>query len=120
MEDIGSVAAVSSWSAGLTLGMFLLGVFLLVAFVVVAIRWRRYRGISGIERLVGAVGTVKAKSKDGVIVHARSDNWWVVESPESLQVGQKVEITAVEGLRVRVRALETGTENFPKKRGGKS
>jgi len=114
------LAGPTTWSAGVALGFILLGIVLLVAFVVVAVRWRRYRGVSGIETLVGTQGTVKAKTKDGVIIHARADDWWVVDPAEGMHVGQKVEIVALEGLRVRVRALTADVENISKKRGGKS
>jgi membrane-bound ClpP family serine protease len=105
------------WSAGLILGLMLLGVFLAAAFLVVAWRLRHWRGISGLESLAGAAGQVKTVSRDGVIVHVRSDDWWVLEAPDGLRPGQRVEVIGVEGLRVRIRSLE---RSAPKKRGGKS
>ena len=116
--DIGDMVA-PVWSAGLVVAALLLGVFLVIAFLIVAWRWRGHRGISGVDSLVGSKGTVKSVTRDGVIIHARSDDWWVLEAPANVHPGQNVEVVAVEGLRVRIRRLEA-EDLANKKRGGKS
>ncbi|NTV53619.1 MAG: hypothetical protein HGA76_11505 [Candidatus Firestonebacteria bacterium] len=114
-----AVAASPAWSEGLIWSALISGAMLLVVFVLVAWRLRNWRGISGVESLEGAQGTVKTVTPDGVIVHVRSDDWWVLEAPVGLRPGQKVEVVAVEGLRVRVRSLEA-EKTESQKRGGKA
>jgi membrane-bound ClpP family serine protease len=95
----------ATWGLALVVGFVLLGIGVLAAFVVVAFRLRGWRGISGMESLIGSTGRVKAKTHDGLIVHVGSDDWWATDDSEDFYVGQTVEVTAVEGLRLRVRAL---------------
>ncbi len=113
--DIQATGLPTLWGMAMLVGFILLGLGVLTAFVVVAFRLRGWKGISGMESLVGSVGRVKAKTRDGLIVHVHSDDWWATDPAETLAVGQAVEVVAVEGLRLQVRAVAGSEKTVTKK-----
>ncbi len=81
-----------------TLGAFALGIGWLV------VRAQRRQPASGVEGMIGEVGQVRRVEADGrrakVFVHGE---YWEADADEAVAVGDAVEVTAVVGLRVRVR-----------------
>ncbi|HSP97684.1 MAG TPA: nodulation protein NfeD [Candidatus Dormibacteraeota bacterium] len=84
--------------AAVTLGVFTLGIGWLV------VRAQRRQPASGAEGMVGEVGHVRRVDRDGrhakVFVHGE---YWEADADEAVAIGDAVEVTAVEGLRLRVR-----------------
>ena len=84
--------------AAVTLGAFTLGIGWLV------VRAQRRQPASGAEGMVGEIGQVRRVEDGGrrakVFVHGE---YWEADAEDVLAVGDAVEVTAVEGLRVRVR-----------------
>jgi membrane-bound serine protease (ClpP class) len=85
-----------------TLGAFTLGLGWLV------VRAHRRRPTSGAEGMLGEIGQVRRVDAGGrrakVFVHGE---YWEADADEAVAVGDAVEVTAVEGLRVRVRRHAT-------------
>jgi len=69
-----------------------------------ALKARLSKPVTGKEGLIGEIGTVYSKLDKGqegkVFVHGE---YWNAESEEVLEVGEKVEVTQVKGLKLRVR-----------------
>jgi membrane-bound serine protease (ClpP class) len=84
--------------AAVTLGAFSLGMGWLV------VRAHRRRPASGAEGMIGEIGHVRRADATGrqlkVFVHGE---YWEADADEPLAVGDAVEVTAVAGLRLRVR-----------------
>jgi membrane-bound serine protease (ClpP class) len=84
--------------AALTLGGFAVAVGWLI------VRTQRQRSTVGAEGMVGEVGQVRRVVEPGrrlkVFVHGE---YWDADTDEALEQGDAVEVTAVSGLRVRVR-----------------
>ena len=84
--------------AALTLGGFAVAVGWLI------VRTQRQRSTVGAEGMVGEVGQVRRVLEPGrrmkVFVHGE---YWDADADEPLEQGDAVEVTAVNGLRVRVR-----------------
>lgn len=91
--DRGLIAGVAVALGAVTLGLGWL-----------VVRAQRRQPVSGAEGMVGEVGHVRRVDPDGrnlkVFVHGE---YWEADAAEPLAVGDAVEVTAVEGLRVRVR-----------------
>ena len=88
-------------AAAATLGLFSLYVGLLV------VRSQRTPAMLGGEGLVGKVGDVRARLVPGerggkVLVHGE---FWNADADEAIDVGARIKVVGVEGLRVRVRKL---------------
>ena len=85
-----------------TLGAFILGLGWLV------VRAHRRRPASGAEGMLGEIGQVRRVDAGGrrakVFVHGE---YWEADADEAVAVGDAVEVTAVEGLRVRIRRHAT-------------
>jgi membrane-bound serine protease (ClpP class) len=85
-----------------TLGAFTLGLGWLV------VRAHRRRPASGAEGMLGEIGQVRRVDAGGrrakVFVHGE---YWEADADEAVAVGDAVEVTAVKGLRVRVRRHAT-------------
>ena len=84
------------------MGAFTLGIGWLV------VRAHRRRPASGAEGMLGEIGQVRRVDAGGrrakVFVHGE---YWEADADEAVAVGDAVEVTAVEGLRVRVRRHAT-------------
>ncbi|HZP43453.1 MAG TPA: nodulation protein NfeD [Candidatus Binatia bacterium] len=78
---------------------------LLIAFLV--FRSQRRRVLLGAEGMIGTVGVARQPLRPAgtVLVHGE---YWTAESDEAVNAGEKVEVTGVEGLRLRVRPLRGG------------
>jgi membrane-bound serine protease (ClpP class) len=65
-------------------------------------RIRRAPARLGVEGMIGAVGTARDRLAPAgtVVVHGE---YWTAESDEAVEPGAPVEVTGVEGLRLRVR-----------------
>ena len=85
-----------------TLGAFILGLGWLVVGA------HRRRPASGAEGMLGEIGQVRRVDAGGrrakVFVHGE---YWEADADEAVAVGDAVEVTAVEGLRVRIRRHAT-------------
>jgi membrane-bound serine protease (ClpP class) len=77
------------------------GLMLLVAFLVV--RSQRARAVLGVEGMVGEIGVAHQRLAPSgtVVVHGE---YWSAESEDVVQAGERVEVTSVDGLRLRVRS----------------
>jgi len=88
-----------------TLGLTSLGLGWLV------VRAQRRQPAVGAEGMIGEVGQVRRADAGGtkvkVFVHGE---YWDADTAEPLNVGDAVEVTAVEGLRIRVRRWEEGSK----------
>jgi membrane-bound serine protease (ClpP class) len=73
------------------------------AFIIFAVgRSFRRQQMSGVSELVGLVGeTSTALSPEGR-VFVRGE-YWTAEADEEISAGERVEVTAVDGMRLRVR-----------------
>lgn len=84
------------------------GFFLLLTYLVVKSQARAPQ--SGVFGLVGLVGPVKEwEGKAGkVLVHGE---WWHADSDDQLQPGDKISVTAVNGMRLVVRRVDRELES---------
>lgn len=94
------VAVARSLVYGITAA--LLGIALVVGALVV--RAQRMRTALGVEGMVGAVGEARARLAPAGPVLVRGE-YWTAESDEVVDPGERVEVTAVDGLRLRVRRV---------------
>lgn len=77
---------------------------LFFAFVVAkALRAQRPRSVTGREGLEGRVGVAKSRLDPGGLVLVAGERWRAVAEDPPIEVGQEVEVTAVEGFALRVR-----------------
>src|SRR5437667_340202 len=76
------------------------GIMLVVATLVA--RSQRARASQGAEGMVGAVGVARGRLAPAGPVLVRGE-YWTAESDEVVDAGERVEVTAVDGLRLRVR-----------------
>lgn len=95
---------------------FLLSLALASALVIVgagtvALRSRRSKVVSGYESMVGDYGRVVGIEDGMVYAEIRGENWLVV-CDESLQIGDRVRITAVQDLKLRVSRVSPGEEGI--------
>jgi membrane-bound serine protease (ClpP class) len=81
-----------------------LGVFILVVGALVA-RSQRRRALLGREGMIGAVGVARDRLAPHGTVVVRGE-YWAAESDETIDAGTPVEVTAVEGLRLKVRRAQ--------------
>jgi len=81
-------------------GGSLAAVILVVGALVV--RTRRSRPRTGSEGMVGEIGVVRERVAGTGLVAVRGE-YWKAESDEPVDVGERVEVTAVHGLTLRVR-----------------
>ena len=98
-DSAGSDVAVA-WSIVLGAGGGL-ACFILVVGAVVARRGRQPARL-GVEGMLGAVGTTRERLAPvgTVVVHGE---YWTAEADDAIEPGVPVEVTGVEGLRLRVR-----------------
>ncbi len=81
-----------------------LAVFILVVGALVA-RSQRRRALLGREGMIGAVGVARERLAPHGTVVVRGE-YWAAESDEAIDAGAPVEVTAVEGLRLKVRRAQ--------------
>jgi membrane-bound serine protease (ClpP class) len=79
-----------------------LGAFILMVGAMIAHR-RRVPARLGVEGMIGALGTARERVAPVGSVLVRGE-YWAAESDESIEPGTPVEVTGVDGLRLRVRA----------------
>ena len=75
-------------------------IMLFLATLVARTQWRR--AVTGAEGMIGAIGVAKRRLAPvgTVLVHGE---YWTAESDEVVDEGERVEVTAVDGLMLRVR-----------------
>ena len=81
------------------------GIMLVVATLVA--RSQRARPSQGAEGMVGAIGVAHGRLAPAGPVLIRGE-YWAAESDEVVDAGERVEVTAVDGLRLRVRRARRG------------
>lgn len=79
-----------------------LGIFMLLIGALVARRGKQPARL-GREGMIGAVGTARERLAPAGSVLVNGE-YWSAESDEDIEAGAPVEVTAVDGLRLRVRA----------------
>jgi membrane-bound serine protease (ClpP class) len=86
----------------------LVGIMLVVGALV--LRAQRAPAALGIEGMVGAVGVARGRLAPAgpVLVHGE---YWTAESDEVVDAGEPVEVTGVDGLRLRVRRARTASRS---------
>jgi membrane-bound serine protease (ClpP class) len=103
--DSGSDDVQVAWSiivgAGGGLALFILAVGVFIA------RRRTQPARLGVEGMIGAVGTARGRlaPTGTVLVHGE---YWTAEADAAIEAGMPIEVTAVEGLRLRVRERPAG------------
>ena len=75
-------------------------IMLVIGTLVVRTQWRR--ALHGAEGMVGAIGVAKHRLAPAGTVFVHGE-YWTAESEEVVDEGQLVEVTGVDGLRLRVR-----------------
>jgi membrane-bound serine protease (ClpP class) len=80
------------------------GIMLVVATLVA--RSQRARASQGAEGMIGAIGVARGRLAPVGPVLVRGE-YWTAESDEVVDAGAGVEVTAVDGLRLRVRPVRT-------------
>jgi membrane-bound serine protease (ClpP class) len=90
---------------GLIASIGFLGGGMVMAIVWLAVRARRRPVVSGIEEMVGSVGEAVADFADTghILVHGEL---WKARTPVPVRKGQKLRVSAVEGLQLSVTPLE--------------
>jgi membrane-bound serine protease (ClpP class) len=90
---------------GLIASIGFLGGGMVMAIVWLAVRARRRPIVSGIEEMVGSVGEAVADFADTghILVHGEL---WKARTPVPVRKGQKLRVSAVEGLQLSVTPLE--------------
>jgi len=80
------------------------GIMLVVATLVA--RSQRARPSQGAEGMIGALGVARGRLAPVGPVLVRGE-YWTAESDEVVDAGAGIEVTAVDGLRLRVRPVPT-------------
>jgi membrane-bound serine protease (ClpP class) len=94
-----------AWSilfgAGGGIALFMLAVALFVA------RRRKQPARLGVEGMIGAIGVARERlaPTGTVVVHGE---YWTADADEAIESGAPIEVTAVDGLRLRVRGRSAG------------
>jgi membrane-bound serine protease (ClpP class) len=96
-----------SWSV-ILVTVAMTALFFAVA-VAKAVKAHRHRPVTGAEGLVGELGVAETELAPEGKVFVRGEYWDAVSS-ERIMKGEKVEVAAVEGMRVRVRKAGTGDQ----------
>jgi len=80
------------------------GAFALIILVVgtLVVRSERRPPVTGAEAMVGAVGVVRERLAPRGTILVRGE-YWAAESEAEVAVGERVEVTAIDGLTLRVR-----------------
>lgn len=94
------------WLLPVTAALPIYGVVTALSLWIYYYAWRisRERSVCGREGLLGARGVVTNAASSPVRVRVNSEDWGA-DSPDSLHVGDRVEVVAVQGLRLRVRCV---------------
>jgi membrane-bound serine protease (ClpP class) len=79
-------------------------IMLLVAMLVV--RAQRRPPVHGAEGMIGAIGVTQHRLAPAGTIVVRGE-YWNAESDEVVDAGERVEVTGVDGLRLRVRRVRT-------------
>lgn len=83
----------------------------LIAFVIYAIvKGQRRKLSAGVEEMVGKEAIVRTALKPTGTVLAQGELWTAIAEGSTIEVGEEVTITRVEGLKLRVRAKSEGKE----------
>jgi membrane-bound serine protease (ClpP class) len=98
--DAAGDGAQVAWSLVLGAGGGL-GIFILLVGSIVAAR-RRATARLGVEGMIGAVGTVRDRLAPAGTVVVQGE-YWSADADETIEPGMPVEVTGVDGLRLRVR-----------------
>ncbi len=91
-----AVARSLVFGVGGTLGVLMLGIAALV------VRSQRRPAAGGAEGMVGAVGVARSRLAPAGTVLVRGE-YWAADGEEVVDADEPIEVTAVEGLRLRVR-----------------
>lgn len=96
------VARTLIYGAGGGVALFMLAVAVFV------VRRRKQPARLGVEGMIGAVGVARSRlaPTGTVVVHGE---YWTADADEAIESGTSVEVTAVDGLRLRVRGRTAGT-----------
>ena len=96
--DIGVIAAFS-----------LSSILMFIVVIGMALKARRKPVVSGIEQLLTGTGTVSTVNDDGIYVFIHGEHWRAASSTP-LQPGQKVRVTASDGLTLQVEPVDESLE----------
>src|SRR5439155_1409318 len=98
LRDAAGVAVARSlvFGVGGTLAVLMLTIAVLV------VRSQRRPSVVGAEGMVGAVGVARSRLAPAGTVLVRGE-YWTADGDEVVDAGEPIEVTAVEGLRLRVR-----------------
>lgn len=80
-----------------------------VLFVVpVALRTRKLKAVSGVDILIGRIGVARSPIAPDGIALVESEEWKVFTDGERIEEGEKVEVIAIDGLKLKVRKADQG------------
>ena len=85
-------------------GMAILSAGLLFAIGGFAVKARKRRVVSGREELIGATGHVTSTGTGGAYAHLHGERW-KVSCPAALASGDRIRVTAIDGLTLQVEPL---------------
>lgn len=111
----GSIILIDTRAPGFGIDLSVILTFALssvLVFVVVvgmALRARKRPIVSGMEQIVGATGVVIHSSDHRATILLHSENWQAV-SAKPLQNGQRVRVTAMDGLTLKVEPLDENVQ----------
>jgi membrane-bound serine protease (ClpP class) len=93
-------------SRGLIIGVSLASGALSFFIVTKAVRARRRPVTTGLEGMVGEVGVVRRELNPEGIVFIHGEFWSAISEEGTIEEGKSVRVIAIEGLRLRVRAVD--------------
>jgi membrane-bound serine protease (ClpP class) len=82
---------------------------IMLAIAVLVVRAQRRPATGGAEGMIGAVGEARERLAPAGTVVVRGE-YWTAESEEVVDAGERVEVTGVDGLRLRVRRVRGGAD----------
>ncbi|ADU66828.1 protein of unknown function DUF107 [Desulfurispirillum indicum S5] len=97
-------------SPALIAAFAILSILLLIFVLAMILKARKQKVVSGAEEMIGSMGTVKTSSGTTGYAWIHSE-LWKVRSPQPLQPGQQVRVTAMDGLTLEVESMGEGSEN---------
>jgi membrane-bound serine protease (ClpP class) len=82
---------------------------IMLAIAVLVVRAQRRPASGGAEGMIGALGEARERLAPAGTVVVRGE-YWTAESEEVVDAGERVEVTGVDGLRLRVRRVRGGAD----------
>lgn len=95
---------------GPIIAIIILAIALIVVVIYAIVKGQRRKLSAGVEEMVGKEAIVRTALKPTGTVLAQGELWTAIAEGCTIEVGEEVTITRVEGLKLRVRAKSEGKE----------